>query len=100
MNKRFGHAKNEHLCVNVKNDIIINYVFHGVVIDLKEKKAQLVFVSKISMGKLLMDYENMSYLFHFLDLKDFLKFHSYNTIEWGMASCMHELVMYKTKVLV
>jgi len=38
-------AKNEHLCANVRNDIIVNYVFHGVVIELKEKKAQLVFVS-------------------------------------------------------
>ncbi len=47
----------------------------------------------ISMGKLLMDYENMSNLFHFLDVKDFLKFHSSSIIGWGMATCMHELVL-------
>jgi hypothetical protein len=52
------------------------------------------------MGKLLMDYENMNNLFHFLDVEDFLKFHSSSTIGWGMATCMHELVMNKTKVLV
>lgn len=52
------------------------------------------------MGRLLMDYENMSNLFHFLDVKDFLKFHSSSTIGWGMATCMHELVTNKIKVLV
>jgi hypothetical protein len=47
-----------------------------------------------------MDYENINNLFHFLDVKDFSNFHSSNTIGWGIATCMHELVMNKTKVLV
>jgi hypothetical protein len=45
MNKSFGHAKNEHFYANVKKDIIINLIFHGVVIKMKGEKAQLVFVS-------------------------------------------------------
>jgi hypothetical protein len=46
------------------------------------------------------NYESMSKLLHFLDVKNFPKTHWSNTSGWEMASCMHESVFNKTKSLV
>jgi hypothetical protein len=48
----------------------------------------------------MIDYENMSKLLQFLDVKDFLRTCWPNLINWGMASCMHELVLKKTEDLI
>jgi len=46
------------------------------------------------------DFESMSKLLHFFDVKNFLKTHWSNTSGWEMTSCMHDLVFNKTKTLV
>jgi hypothetical protein len=51
----------------------------------------------VSKGKPMTNYENMSKLLQFFDVKDFPRTHWYNSIGWGMASFMHELVLKKTK---
>jgi len=51
-------------------------------------------------GKPMTNYENMSKLLQFFDVKDFPRTHWYNSISWGMANFMHELVVKKTKDLV
>ncbi len=48
----------------------------------------------------MIDYENMSKLLQFLDVKDFPKTHWFNSIGWEMVSYMHELVVKKTRDLV
>ncbi len=54
----------------------------------------------IYKSKPVMNYENMKKLLYFLDVKDFSKLYQINTIRWGMATCMCELMMNKTKALV
>jgi hypothetical protein len=51
-------------------------------------------------SKPMTNYENMRNLLQFLDVQDFLRTHWSNLIGWGMASCMHELVLKKTRDLV
>ncbi len=53
----------------------------------------------IYKNKPMMNYENMNKLY-FLDVKDFSTLYQFNTIRWGMATCMRELMMNKTKALV
>jgi len=54
----------------------------------------------VSKAKPMIDYENMSKLLQFLDVKDFPKTHWSNSIGWEMANYMHELVVKKTRDLV
>jgi hypothetical protein len=42
----------------------------------------------------MMDYENMRKLLQFFDVKDFPRTHWYNSIGWGMASFMHEILKF------
>jgi hypothetical protein len=52
-------------------------------------------------GRPMTNYESMSKLLHFLDVKNLPKTHWSNTIgHWKMVSYMHELVVNKTKSLV
>ncbi len=54
----------------------------------------------ISRGKPMTNYKNMKKLLQFFDFKCSPKMHWFNTIGWGMAISMHELVINKTKGLV
>jgi hypothetical protein len=101
MNKDSIHAKNECLYANGRKDIITNQVFHGATIKRKRKIVYFVISFHfIYKSKLMMNYENMNKLLYFLDVKDFSKLYYFNTFRWGMATCMHELMMDKTKALV
>jgi hypothetical protein len=51
-------------------------------------------------SKPMTNYENMRNLLQFFDVHDFPRTHWSNWIGWGMASCMHELVVKKTRDLV
>jgi hypothetical protein len=49
---------------------------------------------------LMINYENMNKLLHFLDVKNFWKItHWSNEICWEMASCMNDVVVKQTKYL-
>jgi hypothetical protein len=50
-------------------------------------------------GKSVIDFENMSMILHFLIVDNFPKPIG-QTCGWEMASCMHDLVVNKTKTLV
>ncbi len=54
----------------------------------------------ISRGKPMTNYENMNKLLQFFDFKYSPKMHWFNTIGWGMATSMQELVINKSKGLV
>jgi hypothetical protein len=54
----------------------------------------------LSKGRPMTNYESMSMLLHFLDVKDFPKTHWSNIVVWEMVACMHDLVVNKTKSLV
>jgi len=51
-------------------------------------------------GRPMTNFESMSKLLHFFDVKNFPKTHWSNTSGWEMTSCMHDLVVNKTKTLV
>jgi hypothetical protein len=46
-------------------------------------------------SKPMTNYENMRNLLQFLDVQDFSRTHWSNSIGWGMANCMNELVVKK-----
>jgi hypothetical protein len=55
----------------------------------------------LDKSKPMTNYENMNKLLHFLDVKNFPKItHWSNVVCWEMASCMHDVVVKKTKSLV
>jgi hypothetical protein len=92
-------TRNSHVIV-LKNTIA-NQIFHGVVIKRKQKLIQFdMCFYMISKGKPMTNYENMNKLLQFLDFKDSPKMHWFNTIGWGMATSMHELVINKNRGLV
>jgi hypothetical protein len=50
-------------------------------------------------GRPMIDYKNKSKLLHFVDVKNFPKTHWSNIVGWEMTTCMHVLVVNKTKSL-
>ncbi len=47
----------------------------------------------------MINYKSMNKMLHFLDVKNFPKAHWSNIVSWEMATCMHDLVVNKTKSL-
>jgi hypothetical protein len=54
----------------------------------------------LAKGKPIIKYESMIKLLHFFDVKNFPKTHWSNIVGWEMTTCMHDLVVNKTKSLV
>ncbi len=74
MNKDFVHAKNEHLYCLITKDTIANQISHVV----GEKKKTLVqfyvWFQMLTKGRpMTYDYESMSKVLHFFDVKNFPK---------------------------
>ncbi len=79
MKNNLVHAKNERLYTNVKKDIVTNQIFRGAIAKRKKKLVQFaICFHMISKGKPMTDYENMSKLLQFFDVKDFPRTHWYN----------------------
>ncbi len=101
MNKDFFHAKNECMYFSIKKDTIANQICHGIIGERKKKLVKILICSHMLVeGKPMTDYESMSKLLHFLNVKNFPKTHCSNIVGWEMATCMHDLVVNKTKPLV
>ncbi len=81
MNKKFIHANNEHSYATTTKDIIINQVYL-IVIGKKNNILVFFFVYFFTFcdNKPMIDYETMNKLMHFLNLKNFPKINSSNTI--------------------
>jgi hypothetical protein len=77
MNKEFVHAKNERLYCSIKKDTIANQIYHVVIGEKKKKKLVKFFICfhMLSKGIPMTNYESMSKLLHFLDVRDFPKTH-------------------------
>jgi hypothetical protein len=54
----------------------------------------------LAKGRPMTNFESMSKLLYFLDVKNFPKTHWLNTNGWEMASYMHDLVVNKIETLV
>jgi hypothetical protein len=54
----------------------------------------------LDKSKLMINYENMNKLLHFLDVKNFSKIIYWSkVVSWEMTFCMHDVVAKKTKSL-
>ncbi len=101
MNKDFVHAKNECMYFSIKKDTISNQIYHVTVSERKKKLMKFLICSHMLVeGKSMIDYESMNKLLHFHNVKNFPKTHCSNIASWEMATCMHDLVVNKTKSLV
>jgi len=101
MSKNFVPAKNERLCAVARKDSIFKLVYHLIVGKRKKKLVQFsTCFHMLVEGRPMIDFESMNKLVHFLDVKNFPKTHWSNTSGWEMASCMHDLVVNKTKTFV
>ncbi len=76
MNKDFVHAKSEHLYYSIRKDTIANQIYHVAIGWRKKKLVQFSICFHMMVeSRPMINYESMSKLLHFLDVKNFPKAH-------------------------
>jgi predicted membrane chloride channel (bestrophin family) len=101
MNKDLVHTKNEWLYTVVRKDYVASQVSHVTVGERKQKLVQFyVCFHLLSKGRPMTNYDNMSKLLQFLDVKNYPRMYWYNNTGYEIATYMHEVVVNKTLNLV
>jgi hypothetical protein len=74
MNKDIVHAQNERLYATVKKDSILKQVCHAAIGERKKKPVQFSMCCHMFVERrLVIDFENMSKILHFLTVDNFPK---------------------------